>query len=67
MSPFSLQRYVVSAYDYGLWQVVVEASSEPDAINKAQRIYCFNSFDEFSLVDDDVRWSATPLVGEVAR
>lgn len=67
MSPSPLQRYVVSAYDYGLWQIVVEALSEPDAINKAMRIYCFNSFEEFSLVDSDVRWSATPLVGEVSR
>ena len=67
MSPFSLQRYVVSAYDYGLWQIVVEASSEPDAINKAQRIYAFNTFDEFSPIDSDVRWSATQLVGEVTQ
>ena len=67
MSPFSLRRYVVSAYDYGLWQVVVEASGEADAINKAQRIYCVNGYEEFSRVDDDVQWTVKPLVREVSR
>lgn len=66
MSPSHLERYVVSAYDYGLWQVVVEAFSKRDAINKAQAIYCFNGFtDEFAFIDDNVSWSATPLLSEV--
>ena len=67
MSPVSSTRYVVSAFDYSLWQIVVEAFSEADAINKAQGIYCFNGFEEFSFVDNNVRWSAVPLVGEVSR
>ena len=67
MSPSRVQRYVVSAFDYGLWQVVVEASGEADAINKAHRIYCFNGYDEFTRVDDDLRWTAKPLVREVSR
>ena len=67
MSPVSSMRYVVSAFDYGLWQVVVEAFSERDAINKAQAIYSFNGFEEFSFVDSNVRWDAKPLVGEVGQ
>ena len=67
MSPASSSRYVVSAFDYDLWQVVVEAFSERDAINKAQAIYCFNGFEEFSLTDGNDRSSANPMDGEVAR
>ncbi|MGE0677202.1 hypothetical protein [Pseudolabrys sp.] len=60
-------RYLVSAFDYGLFQVVVEASSERDAINKAHFIYAFNGRDEFTCIDSDVRWEARLLVPEVAR
>jgi hypothetical protein len=65
MSPVSTTRYVVTALDYDLWQIVVEAFSERDAINKAHAIYSFNRFEESCLVDSNVSWSATPLVREV--
>jgi hypothetical protein len=65
MSPANLRRYVVSALDYDLWQIVVEAHGPKDAINKAMGIYSFNGFEEFSFTDGNVNWTAVPLVPEV--
>ena len=68
MSWAAHQRYIVSAFDYDLWQVVVEAGSREDAVRKAQAIYEIDGFgntDAFTLLDRKVRWSAEPLVREV--
>ncbi len=67
MSPVS-RRYLVTAVDFTSYDMVVEAFSEPDAINKAQAIYGFHgSYEEFEIAGSDVRWSAVPLVQEIQR
>lgn len=61
-------RYVVSAFDYDLWQVVVEAGSRLEARRKAEMIYLadgFGSADAFAAAGSDLRWHVQPLVLEV--
>jgi len=56
-----LQRYHVTAFDYDLWEVVVEALNSAQAVAKAKRIYCFNGFDAEDTCDHDVVWRAGPV------
>jgi hypothetical protein len=70
MRPATLQRYVVSAHDYCLWQIVVEAESHLQAISKAKAIYATDGFgntDAFVPADRDIAWRSTRLVPEVVR
>ena len=65
MSPVS-RRFLVTALDFTRYEIVVEARSEADAINKAQGIYGFHgSYEEFEAADSTVRWTVIPLAGEV--
>lgn len=67
MSATSRQRWLVTAFDFTRYDIIVEAFSKADAINRAQVIYWHNGFEAFSIPDSGTRWTATPLVQEVQR
>lgn len=69
MSAGSLQRWLVTAFDFSRYDIIVEAFSEADAINRAHAIYWRNGFSDeaFSVPDSGTRWCAKPLVQEVQR
>lgn len=63
MSAANLRRFVVKAFDYEEWAVVVEALNHGDAIRKAKAIY---NADSFGIVNGlDLCWQTQPLVQEV--
>lgn len=70
MSPANARRFVVKGHDYEDWSIIVEADTYDDAIGKAKRIYFADGFgntDTFTLLNQDVTWTATALVAEVRR
>jgi hypothetical protein len=70
MSASTLQRYAVTAFDYSLWRIVIEAGSRAEAIAKAQDMYALDSLGgtyAFEPVFYDLAWNAKPLVEEVQR
>lgn len=70
MSPASFRRFVVKAFDYEEWAVIVEARSREEAIDKAETIYLADGFgpnNGFELTRKDFLWRAEPLVQEVRR
>jgi len=62
MSPAN-RRFIVKAFDYEEWAIIVEASSPDNAIRKAEAIYLADSFGVMN--DFDLGWKAQPLVQEV--
>lgn len=74
MSAANLRRFIVKAFDYGEWAVVVEAANREDAIRKAQAIYLADGFgstmDAFEFCRmgwNAIGWNAQPLVQEVCQ
>lgn len=65
MSPASQRYYMVRAFDFSIWQVVVMAESRDAALAKAQSMYATDGFgntDAFAQVDRDIDWEAYALV-----
>jgi len=70
MSPVTFRRFVVKAFDYEEWAVIVEARSREEAIDKAETIYLADGFgpiNGFELTQKDFTWRAEPLVQEVRQ
>jgi hypothetical protein len=65
MSPANSRRFVVKAFDYEEWAVVVEAAGPEDAIRKAEAIYNADSFGFTN--GSDIGWKAQPLATEVRQ
>lgn len=60
----------MTAFDYGVWKMIIEAPSEADALERAKNIYIldgFGSTDAFEPIAKDVTWKAELLVAEVQR
>ena len=65
MSPATFRRFVVKAFDYEEWAIIVEATSREDAIRKAEAIY---NADSFGFTDGfDLGWKCQPLALEVRQ
>ncbi len=69
MSPVTSRPWLVTAFDYTRFEIVVEATCKADAINQAHRIYWHHdiSDERFVPVGTDIRWAAISLVAEVQR
>jgi hypothetical protein len=70
MSASSSQRFAVTVFDYGIWNIVLEASNEAEAIAKAKNIYSLDALGgtyAFDPLLGDMSWNARPLVSEVHR
>jgi hypothetical protein len=70
MSPASFRRFMVKAFDYEQWTIIVEAASREEAIDKAEKIYLADGFgpsDGFQLTGKSFLWRAEPLVQEVRK
>lgn len=70
MSAAAFNRYSVTAFDYGIWKIVVEAGDQASAIAKAKDIYQLDSLGgtyAFEPILNDMAWDARLLVEEVQR
>lgn len=66
----SSHRFLVTTYDYDLWQVVVEAANQDEALSKAARIYLADGFganDTVAYHHGDLKFAAVPVVAEVRK
>ncbi len=65
MSAPSQRYFMVRAFDFSVWQVVVMAENRDAALAKAQSMYATDGFgntDAFAKVDCEVDWEAYALV-----
>ncbi|WP_316199184.1 hypothetical protein [Bradyrhizobium sp. SZCCHNS2002] len=70
MSPATFRRFVVKAFDYEEWAIVVEARSREEAIDKAETIYLADGFgpsNGFELAPKEFLWKVEPFVQEVRQ
>jgi hypothetical protein len=70
MSAANLSRFVIKAFDYDEWSIVVEATDADAALRKAEAIYLTDGFGPtqgFELCESDVAWKVHALVEEVRR
>ncbi|MCA1438030.1 hypothetical protein I6F33_34515 [Bradyrhizobium sp. BRP20] len=65
MSAAAFRRFVVKAFEYEEWTVIVEAGSSANAIRKAEAICRADNFGVANRFD--LGWKAQPLVQEVRQ
>jgi hypothetical protein len=66
MSPAAKRRYVVGFESWTLYEAIVFAGSEREAIAKGKALYDLNSLADFSVSDSgEEPWHAQPLDQEV--